>query len=162
MPAPLVRSAPRTNAARMEGDVDCEVGRQAVADARDHRAVRNPVQPFRRRISARRLFSARGRVAAVPGVLARRGVDRTHFGDNLLDLAGVDNRLVVAEELPAFVGNRLLEIRHDFRAVGIALELALCAREVLAERIVPAFVELVRVAIQVEADDFLHAIVQAA
>jgi hypothetical protein len=55
----------------------------------------------------------------------------------------------------------LLEIRHDLREVGIRLELRFRAIQVRAQGVVPDLVDLVSIAVQVDDDDFVHAISRA-
>jgi hypothetical protein len=75
---------------------------------------------------------------------------------DLLQFGGRDDRLVRTEDLLAPVGDRLLQIADDLAAVGIPGERALRAGEIVKERVVAGFVDLVRVSVQIDADDFLH------
>ncbi len=90
------------------------------------------------------------------GAVAGRTVHRTHFGHDAIHLGRGDDGLVRSQIGAALVRNRLLEIRHDLGAIRIVRELPLGLGQVLAQGVVPALIELVRVAIQVDADDFLH------
>jgi hypothetical protein len=63
----------------------------------------------------------------------------------------------VRAQIPlTLVGDGLLQIRDDLGAVGVLAERLLGPGEVLTQGVVARFVELVGVAIQVDADDFLH------
>jgi hypothetical protein len=116
-----------------------------------------PIQPLWRHAPA--LFgsrAARGRLARRYAALLRRAADGAHLRDNALDFSCRDHGLVLSEVGLALVRDRLLEIGDDFAAVGIVLELLLRAREIQPQRLISSLVELVRVAIQVDADDFVH------
>ena len=156
-------AATRTHA--HEADIDADEGGQTVADSANHGAIGNSVEPFRARCAGpRRLLAARA--GAGIGSLFRvgtcGGVDRPHLRDDLLDLAGGHHPFVRSEIAPALVRDRLFEICHDLGAVRIGGQRLAGARQVVAEQLVAAVVELIRVAIQVDADDFLHGFTQAA
>src|ERR1019366_3251652 len=63
---------------------------------------------------------------------------------------------VHAEESAELVGDRLLDVRDDLVAVRIALQAAARRVEVGAQSVVCALLELVRVAVQVDDDYFVH------
>ena len=54
------------------------------------------------------------------------------------------------------VGNGLLEVGQDLGAVRVVVELGLRATQIGADPLVGVLVELVRLAIQVDRDDFVH------
>ena len=142
-----------------ERDVDLEVRGEAAADARDHRAVGDAVEALRRRRGrgggAALRFRSVGAVLLASARPRSRG-DRAHLRDDLRHFGGGDHRLVRAEIPLALVGDRLLEIRHDFGPIRVVLELPIRACQILAQGVVAAFLELIGVAVQIDADDFLH------
>jgi hypothetical protein len=148
---------------RFDRDVDVEVGRQPIAHPGEHgslvdsiQALARPSVGFRARRSGVRPGLVRVALTGVAGAFARRRIDRAHFRQDLFDFRRADDGLVRAEKPLALLANGLLEIRHDLREVGIRFELPFRAIEVGAQRVVPDLVDLVRIAVQIDDNDFMH------
>jgi hypothetical protein len=139
-----------------ERHVDPEKGGDAVADAANHGAVHDSVQPPRRTVAGGGFRGPAGRLAVAGAVHRRGSVDRSHLPDDLRDFGGRHHGLVRTEELLALVCDGLLEVRDDLGAVGVVRQRVFGAGEIFPQGVVSALVELIRVAIQVDADDFLH------
>jgi hypothetical protein len=132
-----------------------QVGSDAIADAGEHRAFADEIQPLRGACASLRAASA-ACVAA-----DRCAVDRSHLLDDLVDLPVGDDRLVRGEIPAALLGDRLLEVRDDFGAVRIVFELTLRPVEVGDQSRLSSLFDLVRMAVQTDGNDLLHVIVPA-
>ena len=88
--------------------------------------------------------------------IAGLGLDRAHFLEDGVDLAGFNDRFAGAEECAEFFGNGALDVGKDFVAVGVALEPRGGGFEIRAQGVVAGFLELVGVAAEVDGYDLVH------
>ena len=95
----------------------------------------------------------------LPGRVTRRhgsSIDGSNLAQDLLDFRRRDNRFARPEKSQAFFRDRLLEVPNDLGLVRIAAELRVRMIEIGAECVVSALVELIRIAVEIDRDDFLH------
>ncbi len=135
-------------------DVDVKVGREPLADAAEDRAIANQIQPPRRRGVGMRTFARGGGTGH--RWFSMSAVHGTHLLNDPLHLGVAHDGLVLTEDAIALVGDGLLEIGNNLRLVRVVLQLDFGGIEVRAQRRERALFQLIRVAIQVDDDDFLH------
>ena len=140
-----------------ESDVDVEVGCQPRTEAADHRAFADLVEPPSRALGVARFLASRGRAASRGGGVRVAGIDRSHLGEDAIDLAAGDDRLVRPEQAVALLGDGLLEIGEDLGTIRVVSEPDAGALEISDERVVAGFLDVIRAAVQVDGDHFLHA-----
>ncbi len=99
----------------------------------------------------RRRGCRRCRVRTVAG-----GLDRSNLAQYLRDLRRRHDGLAGSEKPQALLRNRLLEVADNLGRIRIAAQLSLSVREVRAQCLVPLFIKLIRVAVEVNRDHFLH------
>jgi hypothetical protein len=140
-----------------DGDVDIEIGGDSGADAAQHGALADLIQAagsrFRGRVRTRSLGAWRLRCAAGAG---RIGLYGAHFLDQAVDLLGAYHILVRPQIVRAFVGDRLLEIRHDLGAIRIVLQLLLCGIQVGTQGAAARLFDVEGNAVEIDDDDGVH------
>ena len=80
------------------------------------------------------------------------------LADDAVDLRRGDHMLGRRHEYRAFLGYLVFEVCHLLHAVGVVLDQRLASVEKREQRVVAVLLELVRVAVQVDADDSLHGV----
>ena len=140
-------------------DVDVEVSREPGAHAAQHGAFAYLIQPLRRGAGAAARFGLRVRFGPRRRAGRRRAfaLNRSHLLENIVDFGGGQDILVRSQVVRALVGDRLLEIGHDFDPVGIVLELCLRALEIGSQALKARFFEMKRISIEIDDDDCVHA-----
>ncbi len=101
-----------------------------------------------------RVWRVTGAGAGVRGAFA---LHRAHFLQDLVDFRGAQHVFVRPQKSAALIRDRLLQVGHDFRLVGIVFELRLGPLQIRAQALKSRLFEMECVSIEIDDDDGVHA-----
>jgi hypothetical protein len=126
------------------------------ANAAQHGAFPNLIQPLRRRCGAARAAHVRLFGRGGPSGCVTVRLHRSHLLQDTLDLRRSQHVLVWPQKVGALVRNRLFQVGHDLRLVGIVLELTLCTFQIGTQALKTRLLEMESVTVEIDDDDGVH------